>query len=850
MPQLSPQKRSQLTSWLREFSSEFAQTAKGAHHAAQYAASRKSGRAFFDEARQRVASGKDATDYILSHLLPHANTAPNRSRDVWMHIAPCVTRDLKEWFEGAAWARREDWPAIARLLFEFFDSSERDPARIAQWCERFRENPLSKGFRAAFLSPMLNALRPELFAIVNKKPLRLLSWCYDEKFTPSIRRYPAISDMLRELAQDLRQELERAGASNQDPHDTLDMFAHWLVSTKRLEDDGDEAEGETATLESAVAESPPQSEKLWLLAAGRGGKDWPLFQSEQCIAVDYSGTDDLRGYPSREAMTEALRTLATEESDSDPTNHSLACWEFSRAMKPGDMVMAKAGTSKILGVGIVTGEYRFVPKAPAYKHRRDVRWLKTGSWQVPESNLPKKTLTKVVDPEFRAALEKAISVTNTSAADVQGTGRYWWMNFNPSFWDVEAKPDGWREPYTTHNQNGRPRYQPDAFAAAQPGDLVLGYSTTPRKRVAVLCRVTRARHESAEGQAIEFERVRALKRAVSREELIGDPRLEQLGALRNPQGSLFPVAPAEFDAIMELAEGEEAAVSPYTIEQATAELFMPPEKINDALALLKDRLNLVLQGPPGVGKTFAARRLGSLLLGAEDASRMEIVQFHPSTSYEDFVLGLRPDGQGRFVLKPGVFHRFCRRAQADVSRPYVFIIDEINRGNLARIFGELMLLLEGDKRGERHAVPLAYSGDADERFYLPPNLHVIGTMNTADRSLALVDYALRRRFAFVTLEPDFGAAFRAELARNKRSPDVVEKICRRMGELNAAISAETRSLGRGYQIGHSFFCARNGIADSEIWYRKIVSHELQPLLEEYWIDEPNRAATEVAKLLA
>lgn len=170
-------------------------------------------------------------------------------------------------------------------------------------------------------------------------------------------------------------------------------------------------------------------------------------------------------------------------------------------------------------------------------------------------------------------------------------------------------------------------------------------------------------------------------------------------------------------------------------------LFLTENQFDEALDALREKKNIVLQGPPGVGKTFVARRLAKALIGSDDPQRIEMIQFHQSYSYEDFIQGFRPTSKGTFDLRYGVFHQFCRRAQRDESggRPYVFVIDEINRGNLSKIFGELMMLLEADKRGSEFAIPLAYATDSNDKFYIPDNLHFIGTMNTADRSLAMVD---------------------------------------------------------------------------------------------------------------
>lgn len=449
---------------------------------------------------------------------------------------------------------------------------------------------------------------------------------------------------------------------------------------------------------------------------------------------------------------------------------------------------------------------------------------------------------------------------------------HWWMNFNPKFFDIEAKPDGHREPYTTHNDEGRPRNQQAAFEAVKPGDLIIGYSTTPRLCAAVLCKITRSIHESDEGRAIEIQRVRALDFAVPRSTMTADPRLKDTIPLRTPQGSLFPLTPAQFEAIMELSSADTSAppalalndsapaaapakvsptpIKPYTQTDAHADLFMSEEKLAELRDQLARKKNLVIQGPPGVGKTFVARRLAYLLMGAMDESRVEIVQFHPSMSYEDFVMGLRPDPKaGGFTLKPGVFHRFCQKARANPGQPHVFIIDEINRGNLAKIFGELMMLIETDKRGDQHAVTLAYESESSPRFSVPANLYLVGTMNTADRSLALVDYALRRRFAFVGLEPEFGERFQAHLAARACPADFVQSLCTKLKTLNDQIAADTRSLGFGYQIGHSYFCGEGQISAPESWLREIVRFEIRPLLEEYWMDDPKRAQAEAEKLL-
>jgi 5-methylcytosine-specific restriction protein B len=290
--------------------------------------------------------------------------------------------------------------------------------------------------------------------------------------------------------------------------------------------------------------------------------------------------------------------------------------------------------------------------------------------------------------------------------------------------------------------------------------------------------------------------------------------------------------------------------SSYTRADALTELFVTETELDAALAGLQRRRNLLLQGPPGTGKTFLARRLAWLLLGAQDEGRIELVQFHPSYGYEDFMLGFRPDAKGRFHLVPGVLPLLCQRAAADPGRPYFLLIDEVNRGNVPRIFGELLLLLEADKRGPAHALRLPYAPPDAPRFFVPDNLYVIGTLNLADRSLSPLDYALRRRFAFVALGPQFGAPLRQFLAAKQLPQALIEQLCSRMQALNQTI-ADDPELGPDFEIGHSYFCQPPAQPEqAAAWLRAIMEQEIGPLLADYWREQPATAAAQLRKLLA
>lgn len=284
------------------------------------------------------------------------------------------------------------------------------------------------------------------------------------------------------------------------------------------------------------------------------------------------------------------------------------------------------------------------------------------------------------------------------------------------------------------------------------------------------------------------------------------------------------------DTSEEVSEQKEIKYPLYSKDDFLNEVYMDEDTYNTLTELLEAKYNVILQGAPGVGKTFAAKRLAYSIMGEKDTSRVAMVQFHQSYSYEDFIQGYRPSKDG-FELENGTFYKFCKEAEEDNERPYFFIIDEINRGNLSKILGELMMLIEKDKRGEK--IKLLYS---NEWFTVPQNVRIIGMMNTADRSLALMDYALRRRFAFF----DFAPAFSSEGFKNylaEKNSQKLESLITAVESLNNTISSD-ESLGDGFRIGHSYFCTDGEITDE--WLKSVVEYEVIPLIKEYWFDEPTK----------
>ncbi|MCX6236921.1 MAG: AAA family ATPase, partial [Bacteroidia bacterium] len=434
---------------------------------------------------------------------------------------------------------------------------------------------------------------------------------------------------------------------------------------------------------------------------------------------------------------------------------------------------------------------------------------------------------------------------------------FWWLNANPKIWKIGNHLVGELQTYTTHNDDGNKRRIYKYFEAFKENDVIIGYESSPSKAIKAIYRGTKGVFQKDNKEQVEFELVRKLPYPIYWNELKDLKGLENCEVFKNNQGSLFKLTEEEYNIIQNVIDEKNdfvEGVSPtlskkkYDFTTDSDKPFIKEEKFRETVDILKRKKNIILQGPPGVGKTFIARKLAYEMMKEVLDSNIEMIQFHQSYSYEDFIQGLRPTQKGSFELKNGLFYTFCQRAINQPEQKFFFIIDEINRGNLSKIFGELMMLIEADKRVEKFVLKLTYAEDEEDRFYVPENLYIIGTMNTADRSLAIVDYALRRRFAFVTLQPDYGDNFRSFLSVRGLTAPIVEHICSSVTKVNSTIKGDP-NLGEGFQIGHSYFCTFTKGEDENKWWNEILSFELNPLFEEIWFDNSAKVA-EVLKQLS
>lgn len=408
---------------------------------------------------------------------------------------------------------------------------------------------------------------------------------------------------------------------------------------------------------------------------------------------------------------------------------------------------------------------------------------------------------------------------------------YWWLNANPKIWSFADIAVGEVQSYTLYNENGNKRHIFQNFLDAKVGDMIIGYESNPVKQIVALGRIS----AEQDGEKLFFEKVEGLTSPIDYATLKGCPELERMEYFQNPQGSLFKLTRGEYDFIVDLIREENplkstAPIDAYTKSDFLGEVYMTEKRYENLVAVLENKKNIILQGAPGVGKTFTARRLAWSMMGEKDDKRIEFVQFHQNYSYEDFMMGYKPVEDG-FELKYGLFYRFCLKAANQPNKDFFFIIDEINRGNMSKIFGELLMLIEKDYRGSK--VSLAYNGLP---FSVPKNLYIIGMMNTADRSLAMIDYALRRRFSFFQLEPGFDSEGFMQY-QNALNNEMLNDLVSKVKELNREITLD-KSLGKGFCIGHSYFCGRD--VCTEEWLHAIVDYDILPMLSEYWFDEINK----------
>ncbi len=652
--QIPAERRREFEDLFHEFAASYPGTEKGTKHARLYEKARDEARKNFEEIRAARNRGEDVTELVLLKLLPHGDSKANRKRGAWVSPAPAIYADVKGRFRGLGERKAEDWPAVAKAILEFVESCVEDPERLEEFCAEFAANPLSKGFQTGMMTPILNALRPEKFLLVNNKSRLVINFLARTNFGQPLREYPKINRTGFLLIESLGSILATVQIPGMTREDVFDMFCHWLVAVKKYNFD----------------------RRYWKIAPGENAWNWKACLEGGYIAIGWEELGDLSKLD-RRAFNERRDRLVAEKPDWTRTGADQA-WKFAH-IKEGDRVVANRGTREVLGIGTVMGAYYYVP-GERHGHRLPVRWDDTQVREVEEPGW-KRTLIELSAERFHGIL------------------------------DAAPKAD-----------DGADRHRPK----------------------------------------------------------------------RNPT---------------------------YSLEQCADETGFDVGMLKRWVRAIHRKGQAIFYGPPGTGKTYMAEKLAQHLIGGGRGFR-ELIQFHPAYAYEEFIQGIRPrrteTGELTYELQEGRFLEFCRKAQ-QTEDVCVLIIDEINRANLSRVFGELMYLLEYRDRDVRLA-----GGD---RFRIPSNVRIIGTMNTADRSIALVDHALRRRFAFIALRPrmDLLRHYHQRVGANfdpSRLISVLEELNRTIGDHN-------------YEVGVTFFLRERLEEELEDIWRM----EIEPYLEEYFFDQ-------------
>ena len=509
-----------------------------------------------------------------------------------------------------------------------------------------------------------------------------------------------------------------------------------------------------------------------MYSPGENAKFWDDNYQEGVMAIGWGKLGNLKDYKDGDAYKEKLRQYYG--AGTSHIQDACMLYNFAYDMKPGDIVFAKKGRSLIIGRGVVTSNYIYDENRNEQPNIRKVDWTNCGEWKT-DSFQVMKTLTNItLYTDYIDKLNQLVDGSKEMLPEPKESAEqhYWWLVANPKIWSISGMKVGEEQSYMLYNDEGHPRRIFQHFLNAQEGDVVIGYEATPTKQVVGLLTVSKAN----DGQTVRFKKTEVFPAPVDFSTLKSTSGLENMEYMRNQQGTFFKVTEDEYDIIMDLVRGnnplpQQKEKEKYSKSDFLKEVYVGEDDYNRLEKLLKRKKNLILQGAPGVGKTFAAKRLAYAIMGEKDDNRVMQVQFHQNYSYEDFVIAYK-----------------------------------------------------------------------DEMFAVPSNLYIIGMMNTADRSLAMIDYALRRRFSFFEMKPGFNSPVFEEEIRKKKDPRL-DNLVKALIELNRVIENDD-SLGSGFCIGHSYLC---NLGD-DYNLQNIVEYDIIPMLREYWFDNDEKFNQQVQNL--
>jgi len=768
---------------------------------------------------ERYALGQDTSDDTFCQWMEYRSQhlgsirgGSARKLIIYKH------KDKPGWYFDPEYKdEQEAWVAVRQAFVQAFEK-----AKAGDWNTIDDLTPLSGG-PALRLKTLRVYFPTDVLPIASKQHLRHFLRALDRPEADD--RGLDVVRLNRALLEAVRSRSEFEGWS---PPEVERFFYHWA--------------------------DPRDQRRIVKIAPGENAKYWDDCLREGYICVGWDQVGDLRDFESKESFRARFeKEYSDTYNNHRPTISKKAneVWTLSE-LEPGDLVVANKGTSQILGIGkVIEPAYSWNPDRPEFRHTVQVEWDTSYAKTIPPQNrwalvtvapVPAALYDTIVgektaqvppppiDPLLRGiaeALERKGQVilygppgtgktyharrfavawllqhegrtadAQTVLADlgkfleaerelstVQVSRRVWWVVANPKEWSWDRL---FKEKRVSYRYGRLQRNYPHVKA----GDVVIGYQSTPEKRVVALARVSKGfgAHDGKE-PTIEITPLARVKNGLTYDELAADSILKASEPMRfRNQGTLFGLSVDEADHV----------------------------------------LSLLAERDPD---------LQSFVGDDEVVSPLTRVTFHPSYSYEDFIEGFRPHDTGdrslSLRLADGVFKRVCHAALAQPAKRFLLVVDEINRANVAKVLGELITLLEIDKRGLLITLP-----QSKESFCIPPNVFLLGTMNTADRSIKLLDAALRRRFAFIELMPDV-EVLRGAKVGTLALDDFLEELNRRIA----------KTEGREKQIGHSFLLeGGEPVTDADEFARRF-RQEILPLLQEYCYDDYTALASYIGSKL-